>query len=189
MSDPFTTVPLSVEKRSETRIPCNFKALYHPRGQPALFTRWGTCIRNVSRGGLGLLLPLRLRRGSRLVVELPTTQEHDSCTLEVETVRSQRQPDGNWLYGCVPVGRHQPDNLLKTLCSRHGSAQLLDPLTSLEREESDSFVLYLRTQSGAPERALASYATYPDARRAQREFAGAQCDCVIRFVGPTGGGD
>ena len=86
MADPLT--PPSVEKRTESRIPCSLKALYHPQGRPPLFTRWGTCIHNVSHGGLGLLLPLRLRRGTRLIVELPANEGHDSCTLEVETVRS-----------------------------------------------------------------------------------------------------
>jgi len=189
MTDPLAPVPLAAEKRTEARISCSLKALYHPQGRPALFTRWGTCIRNVSRGGLGLLLPLRLRHGTRLVVELPASGEHDSCTLEVATVRSQRQPDGNWVHGCVPVGQHHPEQLLQTLCSRHGTVELLDPLASPEREEVDRFVLYLLAESGDFEQAVASFATHPEARRALREFTRAHCDGVIRFVGPTGGGD
>ena len=66
---------------------------------------------------------------------------------------------------------------------------MLDPLANLEREENDRFVLYLRTENGYPERALASFPGYPEARQAHGEFACARCDCVIRFVGPTGGGD
>ena len=109
MADSSTSVPHPAEKRSEIRIPCSLKALYHPRSEPALFTRWGTCICNVSKNGIGLVLPLRLKRRTRLVVELPAGNGHDSCTLEVETVRSQRQPDGNWIHGCVPVGHDRPE--------------------------------------------------------------------------------
>jgi hypothetical protein len=60
----------------------------------------------------------------------------------------------------------------------------------------DRFVVYLRSGNGdaaypeTVERPLASCSTYEEARRV-REAAHflRPADCVIRFVGPSGGGD
>jgi len=59
----------------------------------------------------------------------------------------------------------------------------------------DQFVVYLRkdpNESGRPdllERELVSCGSYAEARSVQKEYGQGRRRCVIRYVGPTGGGD
>jgi hypothetical protein len=59
----------------------------------------------------------------------------------------------------------------------------------------DCFVVFVRRVTGSAdhpdvvEQRLVSFATYAEARRVQREFRRCARDCVIRYVGPAGGGD
>jgi hypothetical protein len=59
----------------------------------------------------------------------------------------------------------------------------------------DGFVVFIRadrSHSERPddaERALASCPTYEEARSVQRRVLRMSRDCVIRYVGPAGGGD
>jgi hypothetical protein len=46
-----------------------------------------------------------------------------------------------------------------------------------------------RERPQAVEREVASCATYEDACRVRRRYRNADIPCVIRFVGPAGGGD
>jgi hypothetical protein len=54
------------------------------------------------------------------------------------------------------------------------------------------FVRADRSQNDTPEgfeRYLISCATYGEARRIQREYRSLARECVIRYLGPAGGGD
>jgi hypothetical protein len=59
----------------------------------------------------------------------------------------------------------------------------------------DDFVVFIRSDSGyesAPDSVewpLASCASYEEARRVRESCSNRTGDCVIRFVGETGGGD
>lgn len=58
----------------------------------------------------------------------------------------------------------------------------------------DRFVVFVRFDQGDPslpgvEQPLASCASYQEARLLRRQLQGSHGDCVIRFVGPSGGGD
>jgi hypothetical protein len=59
----------------------------------------------------------------------------------------------------------------------------------------DDFVVFIRSDRGdgsAPESVewpLANCASYEEARRVREAFSNHTGDCVIRFVGETGGGD
>jgi hypothetical protein len=59
----------------------------------------------------------------------------------------------------------------------------------------DRYLVYVRadrSHSFPPEeceRYLTSCSTYEDARRIQREFRSNSRECVIRYLGPAGGGD
>jgi hypothetical protein len=64
----------------------------------------------------------------------------------------------------------------------------------MEHHVADQFLVFLRTHSEGDthevvEVPLGEYDTYADARRAQLEQQRAARDCVIRYVGPSGGGD
>jgi hypothetical protein len=61
--------------------------------------------------------------------------------------------------------------------------------------EDDDFVVFMRSDPdcrAAPDTVewpLASCASYEEARRVRDSFSNHNGDCVIRFVGETGGGD
>jgi hypothetical protein len=61
--------------------------------------------------------------------------------------------------------------------------------------DEDRFIVYLRWDGSQPDRPdcaewpLTTCATYEEARRIQREFRHTSRDCVIRYIGPVGGGD
>ena len=64
----------------------------------------------------------------------------------------------------------------------------------MESSQDDLFVVFVRLpgQSRCPERAerpLVACPTYAEARRIRREFHYTARECVIRYVGPAGGGD
>lgn len=64
----------------------------------------------------------------------------------------------------------------------------------MESSQDDRFVVFVRHhgQSYSPDRAerpLATCSTYAEARRIRREFHYTARECVIRYVGPAGGGD
>jgi hypothetical protein len=59
----------------------------------------------------------------------------------------------------------------------------------------DRFIVFIRLDPGhgerpeANEHAVVTCSTYAEARRIRRQCLRSNSDCVIRFVGPAGGGD
>jgi hypothetical protein len=65
----------------------------------------------------------------------------------------------------------------------------------MESSQDDRFIVFLRQPRGAwyppdlAEQPLASCASYAEARRILKAFHYTARECVIRYVGPAGGGD
>ena len=65
----------------------------------------------------------------------------------------------------------------------------------MDSADDDRYVVYIRSDSGhtdrpdAGEELVAACSSYEEARRIQREYQGLSQECVIRYVGPAGGGD
>ncbi len=66
----------------------------------------------------------------------------------------------------------------------------------MDMEQDDLFVVFIRADSShaesPPEKVeqlLASCSTYAEARRICRAFSSSAGECVIRYMGPAGGGD
>jgi hypothetical protein len=59
---------------------------------------WQGTIRDMSQGGLGLLLPRRFEPGTVLFVELPGSERRP---LLVRVAHAVRLPRGTWLLGCA----------------------------------------------------------------------------------------
>jgi hypothetical protein len=65
----------------------------------------------------------------------------------------------------------------------------------MDARHENCFVLYVRSQPGrdkqpeAVEKPLLICSSYQEARYLQRAVRGMSHDCVIRYVGATGGGD
>jgi hypothetical protein len=66
---------------------------------------------------------------------------------------------------------------------------------SVEPLHEDRYVVYIRVDPGhderpdGAERPLLTCSSYAEARRIRRQYLAANRDCVIRYVGPAGGGD
>ena len=65
----------------------------------------------------------------------------------------------------------------------------------MDFDQEDHYVVFVRTDRNhleepeVIEQPLVSCTTYAEARRVQRRFHGTANECVIRFVGSSGGGD
>src|SRR5262249_23564680 len=57
---------------------------------------WPTLVRDLSRGGVGLVLDDHIEPGSELAIEIPHSAEH----LHVQIVHATAMPGGQWLLGC-----------------------------------------------------------------------------------------
>jgi hypothetical protein len=65
----------------------------------------------------------------------------------------------------------------------------------MDTVQEEGFVVFVRSEPGyaerpdATERALVRCASYEEARWVRQENQGPGRECIIRYVGPTGGGD
>ena len=65
----------------------------------------------------------------------------------------------------------------------------------MESTHDDCFMVFVRQDSphsrrpDHAERALASCSSYEEARQIQRQLQQSSRNCIIRYVGPAGGGD
>lgn len=65
----------------------------------------------------------------------------------------------------------------------------------MDSRHEDCFVVFLRWDRSHAERReceeepLAGCSSYEEARQVKQAYQDSGCDCVIRFVGPAGGGD
>jgi hypothetical protein len=73
--------------------------------------QWQATIRNVSEGGLAVVLGRRFERGAGLAIELPGTGSRPSETLLTKVMNISPLPDGKWLLGCAFVSRLSEDEV------------------------------------------------------------------------------
>jgi hypothetical protein len=65
----------------------------------------------------------------------------------------------------------------------------------MDTAQDDRFMVYLRLDprhggpSASQERLVAACSSYAEAKRVRRTLQDSSCECVIRYVGPAGGGD
>jgi hypothetical protein len=65
----------------------------------------------------------------------------------------------------------------------------------MDRLQENCFVVFLRNEAPSQEdpetveQEVAECASYEDARRIRGEYLAHSRDCVVRYVGPSGGGD
>jgi len=62
---------------------------------------WPLVVRDVSAGGVGLLLARRFEPGTNLWIELPSGPGTTPRTLPVQVVRVSAEPLGHWAHGCA----------------------------------------------------------------------------------------
>jgi hypothetical protein len=108
--------PRGAELRVWERLSCGLETSCQPlaaRGDRDMF--WPACIKDISAGGMGLVLTRRFERGTGLAIEIPATADSSADTLLAKVVHVARLPDGRWLLGCAFVSVLGDDEVQKLL--------------------------------------------------------------------------
>lgn len=85
---------------------------------------WPAQIRDLSQGGMGLILNRRFEPGTGLAVEIPETDNYPADTLLARVVHATRQPHEKWLLGCAFVSPLSDDELQRLLTLGRGDHAL-----------------------------------------------------------------
>ena len=79
---------------------------------------WPLLVRDVSSGGVGILLARRCEPGTELLIELMTENGQEPRSLPVRVVRVRRDSLGHWIHGCEflsPLGSRELTAVLEYL--------------------------------------------------------------------------
>jgi c-di-GMP-binding flagellar brake protein YcgR len=88
------------ERRVRVRYPANLAtALQRVNGKET--PRVPAKVRDISRGGIGLLVSEHIEPGTLLTVELPGPSGQTAYTVMACVVHARRQPRGDWAIGCT----------------------------------------------------------------------------------------
>jgi hypothetical protein len=66
---------------------------------------WAATIRDISVGGVGIVMPRRFEPGMGLAIELPPKADGTSDTLLARVAHVRRLPEGGWLLGCTFISQ------------------------------------------------------------------------------------
>lgn len=117
-----------VELRVWERHPSELEASCQPlaaRGERD--PQWPAVIRDVSTGGIGLVLSRRFERGTGLAIEVPPGEQLPGETLLARVVHATRLADGKWLLGCAFVSTLSEEELQQLLSLARSQRQAALP--------------------------------------------------------------
>jgi hypothetical protein len=130
-----------VNCRVYERFPCDLPTACQP-----VATRndkdhvWAATMRDISAGGVGLILPRRFEPGMGLQIELGGAGSGAGKTLLARVVYVRHLPDGNWVLGCAfisPLSENELEELLRLGKARR--QQTSDPVADVPvRQESSA---------------------------------------------------
>jgi eukaryotic-like serine/threonine-protein kinase len=86
-----------------------------PRDQSDTTAVWPLVVRDVSTGGVGILLARRCEPGTELLIELMTESNQQTRSLPVRVVRVRRDTLGHWIHGCEFLSPLDPPSLSAVL--------------------------------------------------------------------------
>jgi hypothetical protein len=111
---PNAAVPVAC--RVWERHPCDLQAACQAvvaRG--AGDSLWSATVRNISCGGVGLVLDRRFEPGTGLTIEIPQTTSSRDTTLFVRVVHVRDLTEGKWLVGCAFLSELSMDEIADLL--------------------------------------------------------------------------
>jgi hypothetical protein len=94
--------PRAAERRATVRYPSTLLTSLKPLGG-GKNASWEAEIRDVSAGGLGLIVRRRFERGTLLAIEPAGPGAEAPALLLAQVVHATSQPHGRWLVGCKLV--------------------------------------------------------------------------------------
>jgi hypothetical protein len=101
-----------IECRVRPRHACDLEASCQPvaaRSDNDL--HWSGAIRDISTGGVGVVLKRRFEPGAGLAIELPASGDCPEQTLLARVRHASRLPDGRWLLGCAFISELSDDEV------------------------------------------------------------------------------
>ncbi len=106
MSDPSSPKkPSGAEKRAAVRYPCDTDSFSQDNScRPISAHRndtWSATVRDLSTGGVGIVVNRRFEPGTLLSVELQDAEQTTNRILLVRVVRVLREEGDKWLLGCA----------------------------------------------------------------------------------------
>lgn len=104
-----TPAPSTLNRRVAVRRQC--RRASGPITATRDFVARSAPIVNMSVAGLALVLRQRVRRGSRLLIQMSSGALGIAYDLLVHVVHCTRQPDGKWLVGCAFARELTPSEL------------------------------------------------------------------------------
>jgi hypothetical protein len=96
---PETSEAVETDRRVWVRYPCDVEASFQPANLPDS-QRLSAQVRNISRGGINLMLSCPVEIGAFLSVELPTASARATSTVLAYVARVTPATEGEWSIGC-----------------------------------------------------------------------------------------
>ncbi len=94
---PAQSISSAIERRAAVRYQCSTSASC---SSLAPFERLSGVLRNISSGGMALILGTSIREGTELVIDLKTKNPGICLTLLARVVHSTLNEEGSWTIGC-----------------------------------------------------------------------------------------
>ena len=110
-----SSAPIPSDCRVFERFPCDAPASCQPSADWGM--EWKGQVRDVSAGGLCLVLLRRFEPGVHLAVELPGADGTAASTILARVVHVRPEPGGFWALGCRfvnPIGEGEVQALLSS---------------------------------------------------------------------------
>jgi len=105
-----------LECRVYRRLPCDLPGSCKPASDLGCEeARWSATARDISQGGVRLLLSRRYEPGSGLAIELPAKGGQELCTFLAKVIHVRAEPEGSWTHGCQFVSPLSQDELQRLL--------------------------------------------------------------------------
>lgn len=94
-----TSAATADERRAHVRYPCEFDSSCSPISA-ARGSQWTGKVRDISQGGIGIILSRRFELGTLLSVEIQEPDGRSSGSLLARVVHVTPHSSGGWAVGC-----------------------------------------------------------------------------------------
>jgi len=104
------------ERRGSVRYPCSTESFSTDNScRPITATKreaWTAIIRDLSTGGMGIIVPRRFEPGTLLTVDLEDAARTSHNSFVVRVMHITQETDNSWLLGCAFTAKLSESELL-----------------------------------------------------------------------------